>query len=74
MSDTNTDIDNLRKACQCLYLEVHESIANDVKRKAEAVIIRLLAHEAAGAIKTTMTTLDCVAAEGCKATTQTVKP
>lgn len=34
-------INNLRAACHCLYLEVHASIADDVKSKAEAVIAEL---------------------------------
>lgn len=34
-------VEELRKATQCLYIEVHESIADDVKQKSEAVIREL---------------------------------
>lgn len=44
-------INNLRAACHCLYLEVHASIADDVKSKAEAVIAELELAQSAQAGK-----------------------
>ena len=38
MSDIANYISELRKSCQCLYLEVDPAIANDITARAEAVI------------------------------------
>lgn len=36
-----SEVSRLREACQCLYLAVDATIADDVKAKAEAVIAQL---------------------------------
>ena len=43
-------VNELRKVCQCLYLAVEPSIANDVKKAAEAVIA-LVAHPTPPAVR-----------------------
>lgn len=41
MKGAEKEVKALREAIQCLFLEVDESIANDVRSKAEAVISAL---------------------------------
>lgn len=43
-----SEISQLRRACECLYLEVPAPIADDVKAKAEAVIAIIQRHMAEG--------------------------